>query len=160
MKERELSGRKVDELGRRKLNELSRRDLGKLSLAAFGGVVAGSMLSGRALAAGESGAATSNWLKDPHICCGLNTCKGHGKGASNECAGMGTCATVAAHGCAGNNGCAGQGPSGDNSCKGKGSCAVPVKGEGWKKARAGWEAAMTKAGKKFGPAPKECGGGA
>jgi hypothetical protein len=101
-----------------------------------------------------------HWLKDPHICCGLNTCKGHGKGASNECAGMGTCATVASHGCAGENACSGQGPSGENSCKGQGSCAVPVKGDGWKKARASWEAAMTKAGKKFGPAPKECGAGA
>jgi hypothetical protein len=150
-----------------KNQDLNRRDLGKLTAAALGGAIAGSLLAPlipgaqRALHAAEAPKPDdSHWLKDPHICCGLNTCKGHGKGASNDCAGMGSCATVEAHGCAGGNACAGQGPSGDNSCKGKGSCAVPVKGDGWKKARGSWEAAMTKAGKKFGPAPKECSGGA
>jgi len=67
-----------------------------------------------------------------------------------------SCATAAAHGCAGTNACAGQGETGTNSCKGKGTCGVPVSGDNWKKARASFEAAMTKAGKKFGPAPKEC----
>jgi hypothetical protein len=125
--------------------ELNRRDLGRLTAAALGGAIAGSLLApglqGALHAAEPAKPDDRPWLKEPHICCGLNTCKGHGKGASNDCAGTGTCATVAAHGCAG-----------------KGSCAVPVRGEGWKKARANWETAMTRAGKKFGPAPKECGG--
>ncbi len=142
--------------------ELNRRDLGKLTAAALAGAITGSLLATggqRGLYAAEPAKpADSRWLQDPHICCGLNSCKGHGKGASNECAGMGSCATAAAHGCAGENECAGQGAAGDNGCKGHGSCAVPVRGDGWKKARASWEAAMTKAGKKFGPAPKECGG--
>ena len=140
--------------------ELNRRDLGRLTAAALGGAIAGSLLApglqGALHAAEPAKPDDRPWLKDPHICCGLNTCKGHGKGASNECAGTGACATVAAHGCAGENGCAGEGAAGDNGCKGKGSCAVPVHGEGWKKARARWEEAMTRAGKKFGPAPKEC----
>ena len=137
-------------------DDLNRRDLGKLALAAFGGVVAGSLLGERLLAAEKKGAATGFPLSDPHICCGLNTCKGHGKGASNECAGQGSCATVEAHGCSGTNACAGQGPTGMNGCKGQGSCNVPVHGDDWKKARANFEAAMKKAGKKFGAAPKEC----
>ena len=140
--------------------ELNRRDFGKLTAAALGGAIAGAMLGERALRADDGGAANGQWLKDPHICCGLNTCKGKGKGASNDCAGQGKCATVEAHGCAGQNSCAGQGPTGDNACKGKGGCAVPVSGDSWKKARSNWEAAMTKAGKKFGAAPKECGAGA
>ncbi|HLX06484.1 MAG TPA: hypothetical protein VKY89_01340 [Thermoanaerobaculia bacterium] len=141
--------------------DLNRRDLGRLTAAALGGAIAGSLLGGRALHAAEAAAPdSSHWLKDPHLCCGLNACKGHGKGASNDCAGMGHCATVEAHGCAGENACAGQGSTGENGCKGKGSCAVPVTGDGWKKARTTWEQAMTKAGKKFGAAPKECGGGA
>jgi hypothetical protein len=98
----------------------------------------------------------NRWLKEPHLCCGLNTCKGKGKGAGNDCAGRGSCAAVAAHGCGGLNDCAGQGPSGDNSCKGKGACAVPLTGSSWKKARASFEEAMTKAGKKFGPPPQGC----
>jgi len=142
--------------------ELNRRDLGRLTAAALGGAIAGSLLGPGlqpALRAAEPAKPDDgHWLKDPHICCGLNTCKGHGKGASNDCAGTGSCATVASHGCAGENACAGQGPTGDNGCKGKGSCAVPVRGEGWKKARTSWEAAMNHAGKKFGPAPKECAG--
>ena len=139
-----------------KKSELSRRDFGKLTVAAWSGLVAGSLLGGRDLHAAEK-ATASPMLRDPHICCGLNTCKGHGKGADNDCAGMGHCATAQAHGCNGENQCAGQGQSGENSCKGKGTCAVPVTGDAWKKARANFETAMTKAGKKFGAAPKECG---
>ena len=134
--------------------KLNRRDFGKLTLAAFGGILAGSFAAKTAFAAEET---PEFRLGDKHICCGLNTCKGLGKEAKNECAGLGTCANVEAHGCAGENECAGQGPDGTNSCKSKGSCAVPVHGDSWKKARAGYEAAMTKAGKKFGPAPKSCG---
>jgi hypothetical protein len=137
----------------KKLNEdVSRRDFGKLALAAFGGVVAGSVLGGRLLSADEKAAP-----KDAHACCGLNDCKGHGAGGKNECAGAGSCATVEAHSCAGSNACKGQGGTGDNACKGKGSCSVPAKGDSWKKARASYEARQTKAKKKFGPAPSTCG---
>src|SRR3954462_5997392 len=138
----------------KKLDEdVSRRDLGKLALAAFGGVMAGSMLGGSLLwAAEEEGAAKA----DAHACCGLNACKGQGKGGDNACAGQGGCATTEAHSCAGSNACKGQGGTADNGCKGKGSCAVPIKGDGWKKARAHYETSMTKAGKKFGAAPASC----
>jgi hypothetical protein len=139
-------------------DDLNRRDFGKLTLAAFGGVLAGSLVGERLLAEEKKKEGGGFVLKDPHICCGLNTCKGHGKGAKNECAGMGQCATAEAHGCAGTNACAGQGQTGDNSCKGQGSCGVPVKGDPWKQARANFETAMKKAGKKFGAAPKECAG--
>ena|ERR1700753_2745105 len=140
---------------------LNRRDFGKLTAAALGGAIAGAMLGERALHAAPAAATTAPAAaKDYHICCGLNACKGQGKGASNSCAGMGSCATVEAHGCAGENACANLGQSGDNACKGKGTCAVPVTGAAWTKARSNWEAAMTKAGKKFGAAPKECGAGA
>ncbi len=135
-----------------KNDDVSRRDFGRLTLAAFGGVLAGSLLGGRVLAADEKAEA-----KDAHACCGLNTCKGHGADAKNECAGMGNCATTEAHSCQGHNACKNQGGTGQNDCKGKGSCAVPIKGDAWKKARANFEAAMTEAGKKFGPAPASCG---
>lgn len=140
----------------KKLDDLSRRDFSKLTLAAFGGAVAGAMLGDRALRADDKKTAAPLILNDPHICCGLNTCKGKGKDAKNSCAGKGTCATAEAHGCQGENACAGQGPTGENACKGQGKCSVPVRGEGWKKARTSYEAAMTKAGKKFGKAPAEC----
>ncbi len=135
--------------------DVSRRDFGKLTLAAFGGVLAGSMLGARPLTAEE--AKEGEAAAEAHACCGLNTCKGHGAGADNECAGTGKCATVEAHGCGGHNACKNQGAQYDNACKGQGSCAVPVKGEAWKKARASFEAAMTKAGAKFGAAPASCG---
>jgi hypothetical protein len=140
-------------------DNLNRRDFGKLTLAAFGGVLAGSLAGERLLADDKKKAAPAAAfsLKDPHICCGLNTCKGHGKGAKNDCAGMGSCATAEAHGCAGTNACAGQGESGSNACKGQGTCGVPVSGDAWKAARGNFEAAMKKAGRKFNPAPKECG---
>jgi len=137
--------KKVDE-------NVSRRDFGKLALAAFGGVVAGSMLGGSLLSADEKMAKA-----DAHACCGLNACKGHGKGGDNACAGQGSCATTQSHSCAGMNDCKGQGGTADNACKGKGSCSVPITGDNWKKARASYEASMKKAGKKFGGAPAACG---
>jgi hypothetical protein len=141
----------------KKLDEdVSRRDFGKLALAAFGGVVAGSMLGSSLLSADEKKAAAPA-AKDAHACCGLNGCKGQGAGGKNDCAGQGSCATSEAHSCAGSNACKGQGGTGDNACKGKGSCAVPIKGDGWKKARTSYEARMTKAHKKFGAAPAACG---
>ena len=36
-----------------------------------------------------------------------------------------------------------------------GDCAVPLKDEAWRKARKNFEAAMKKANKKFGDAPKK-----
>lgn len=134
-------------------DNVSRRDFGKLALAAFGGVLAGSVLGGRVLSAGEKAAAKA----DAHACCGLNACKGQGKGGGNACAGQGGCATAEAHSCAGSNDCKNQGGQGVNDCKGKGTCSVPAKGDAWKQARANYEAAMKKAGKKFGPAPSTCG---
>ena len=112
----------------KKLDEnVSRRDFGKLAVAAFGGVVAGSMLGSKPAVGGgrhEEAAAKA----DAHACCGLNACKGQGKGGDNACAGQGGCATTEAHSCAGSNACKGQGGTGDNACKGKGSCAVPDQG--------------------------------
>jgi len=137
-----------------KNDDVSRRDFGKLALAAFGGVVAGSVLGGSLLSADEKKAAAK---ADAHACCGLNACKGQGKGADNACAGQGGCSTTEAHGCAGSNACKNQGGQGVNDCKGQGSCTVPIKGDAWKKARSSYEAAMTKAGKKFGAAPAACG---
>jgi hypothetical protein len=54
--------------------------------------------------------------------------------------------------CAGEGGC-GEHP-GENECKGRGECAVPLSDKPWAKARKNFEAAMTKAGKKFGDAPR------
>jgi len=141
----------------KKLDEnVSRRDFGKLAAAAFGGVVAGSVLGSKLLSADEAKKPAAAAKADAHACCGLNACKGQGKGGDNACAGQGGCATTEAHSCAGSNACKGQGGTADNGCKGKGSCAVPIKGDGWKKARAHYEATMTKAGKKFGAAPASC----
>ena len=136
-----------------KNDDVSRRDFGKLALAAFGGVVAGSVLSGSILSADEKAAAKA----DAHACCGLNACKGQGKDAKNACAGQGSCSTTEAHSCAGANACKNQGGQGINDCKGQGSCNVPIQGDAWKKARGNYEAAMKKAGKKFGAAPAACG---
>ncbi len=135
-----------------KKDDVSRRDFGKLTLAAFGGVLAGSVLGGRLLSAEQH-----SEKKEAHSCCGLNSCKGNGADGKNECAGMGSCSTTEAHGCGGHNACKNQGGSYDNDCKGKGSCSVPIKGDAWKTARANFESAMTKAGKKFGAAPEGCG---
>jgi hypothetical protein len=137
-----------------KTDDVTRRDFGKLTLAAFGGVLAGSLLTGRSLHA-ETAAGG-----DKHLCCGLNACKAQGAGGKNDCAGQGSCATVEAHGCSGMNDCKGLGGGdnpGVNDCKGKGGCNVPLSGEGWKKGRANFEAAMKKAGKKLGAAPASCG---
>lgn len=136
-----------------KKDDVSRRDFGKLAMAAFGGVLAGSVLGGSILSADEMKKEAAG---DKHACCGLNACKGQGAGGENDCAGQGKCATTEAHGCAGSNACKNQGGEGVNDCKGHGSCAVPIKGDAWKKARSNYEASMKKAGKKFGPAPKEC----
>jgi len=136
---------------------LSRRDFGKLTAAAFGGVLLGSTLIGRA-ADKTAEHDPALLLQDKHVCRGLNTCKTKGKGADNSCAGMGNCATAEKHSCKGDNSCKGQGGCGEypgqNSCKGLGSCEVPLKEKTWKTARKAFEAQMKKAGKTFGDAPK------
>jgi len=137
---------------------LSRRDFGKLSMAVFGGVLLGTTLAGQ-------GAESSDkhdpdlLLQDKHVCRGLNTCKGKGKGGDNSCAGTGNCAMAEAHSCKGDNACKGQGGCGEyagqNSCKGQGSCEVPLSEKTWKSARKAFEAQMKKKGKTFGAAPKK-----
>ena len=141
-------------------SNLSRRDFSKLTAAAFGGVLLGSTLAARA--ADDKAAKGKHdpelLLQDKHVCRGLNTCKGKGKGKDNSCAGMGNCAIVEAHSCNGENACKGQGGCGEyagqNSCKGQGSCEVPLREKTWKAARKAFEAQMKKSGKTFGAAPK------
>jgi hypothetical protein len=142
---------------------VNRRDFTRLAAAALGGVMAGAQL-----AAAEDKKEDKPKKKDvdkplllqePHVCRGLNTCKGKGKGGKNDCAGMGQCATAKAHTCGGDNDCAGLGgcgeKPGENKCKGMGDCHVPLSDKAWDKARKGYEAAMKKAEKKFGDAPKK-----
>ena len=139
-------------------SQINRRDFQRLTAAALGGVVGGSLMLRHAVAADEK---PKSLLEEPHVCRGLNTCKGKSgcgaKKGKNECAGQGGCATAMKHDCKGDNTCKGQGGCGEhpgeNTCKGKGACAVPLSDKTWEKARANFEAAMKKAGKKFGPAP-------
>lgn len=141
---------------------LNRRDFQRLTMAALGGLMAGAGVpSGDAAAADDK---PKSLLEEPHVCRGLNTCKGKGGcggiAKKNECAGMGGCATAKKHDCGGQNDCKGQGGCGanpgENACKTKGSCAVPLEHAGaWDRARKHFEEAMKKAGKKFGPAPKK-----
>lgn len=136
----------------------TRRDFTRLSMAAFAGVVVGTtgITSADDKKAEEGG--ESLLLQEPHVCRGLNTCKGKGVTEDNACAGQGKCATAEKHSCKGENACKGQGGCGENpgenACKGKGDCAVPLQEKAWKNARANFEAAMKKAGKKFGKAPE------
>jgi hypothetical protein len=136
--------------------ELNRRDFSRLTAAAFGGLLAG---AGIAPAAEDKKDTTkSPLLFEPHICRGLNTCKGKDPQKDNACAGQGNCATVAAHSCKGENACRGQGACGakpgENACKGMGGCEVPIaKDEMWKRVRKRFEEVMAKEGKKVGPAP-------
>ena len=155
---------------------MNRRDWNRLALAALGGLVTGTLagtLTGCSRTtsqvakqdAGKSGGGdekSSPLLQDPHVCRGLNTCKNKGKPrTTNECAGHGSCATVAAHDCNGMNECKGQGGCGnnpgENACKGKGGCAVPLTDKTWPKARKRFEELMSKAGKQVGDAPAKKG---
>lgn len=137
--------------------DLSRRDFGKLTMAVFGGVLLGTTLGHGAESEGKHDPLLL--LQDKHVCRGLNTCKGKGKGGDNSCAGTGKCATTDAHGCKGDNACKGQGGCGEypgqNACKGLGSCDVPLSDKTWKKARKAFEVQMKKAGKTVGAAPKK-----
>jgi hypothetical protein len=139
--------------------EPDRRDFSRLAAAALGGILAG-LSTATAEQKDEKKKEEKNpLLTDKHICRGLNTCKGKGKGEKNDCAGMGACAIAKAHSCDGKNECKGQGGCGanpgENACKGEGKCAVPLEAPAWSKARKRFEELMTKDGKKFGPAPKK-----
>lgn len=135
-------------------SNLSRRQFSQLTAAAFGGL----MLGAGAVHAEDKKDGESLLLKEPHVCRGLNTCKGLDATKKNSCAGTGNCATAKAHECKGHNECKGQGgcgaKPGENTCKEMGECAVPLSDKAWKSARTNFEAAMKKAGKKFGDAPK------
>jgi hypothetical protein len=149
---------------------LRRRDFGKMTVAAFGGLLAGCAASnepggqkanGEAAAEGDAPKVNVDpalLLVEPHVCRGLNTCKGKGKGGENACAGQGACASAKAHTCHYENECKGQGGCGgypgQNTCKGKSLCAVPVSADTWKLARMQFEELMKAAGKKVGAAPK------
>lgn len=155
-------------------HDLNRRDFNRLTMAAFGGVVAGTMTgcgeekkpevpagkpapaaAGAQPGQGDEVAAVKG---EPHACRGLNACKGQGASGKNECAGQGDCATKAwHHSCSGQNDCKGQGGCGDNptqnDCKGKGGCHVPLMKSVWDSARKHFEDTMEKEGKKVGAAP-------
>lgn len=133
---------------------MNRRDFQKLTAAAFGGAVIGVGLQS-SLSAVEL--VSSPLLGDPHVCRGLNTCKGKGVDKKNACAGQGDCATAEKHICNHENACKGQGgcgnSPGENSCKGRGACNVPLTNITWPKARKRFEQLMKAAGKSFGQAP-------
>ena len=140
--------------------ELDRRDFERLTVAALGGLLAGAALECSALAADAPPAKDKNknpMLGEPHVCRGINMCKGLGSKKDNACAGQGACATAKAHTCHAENECRGQGGCGkipgENACKGKGECGVPMSAGAWKRARTKFEALMAKEGKKVGPAP-------
>lgn len=142
---------------------VQRRDFHKLTMAALGGLVAGTAVSSaQAQKKDESPKLKVDpglLLKDPHICRGLNTCKGKGKGEKNACAGQGACATAKAHDCKGMNSCKGDGGCGgypgQNTCKGTGHCAMPPDEDAWKLARTQFSQLMEDAGKKIGEPPKK-----
>ena len=111
-------------------------------------------------AAAPQGVTPSYLLQEPHVCCGLNTCKSLGKAKSNSCAGQGDCATAETHVCQGLNTCKGQagcgGFPGQNACKGKGACAVPLEKKNWVIARKRFEELMAKAKRSVGTPPATC----
>ncbi len=143
-------------------SKLNRRDFERLTAAAVGGLLAGSGLVNQALGADDPKPPAKDpkknpMLGEPHVCRGINMCKGLGASKDNACAGQGACATAKAHTCHYENECRGQGgcgaKPGENECKGKGECGVPMGTRAWKKARARFEELMAKEGKKVGPAP-------
>jgi len=156
--------------------ELNRRDFHRLTMAAFGGVVAGSIAgcgkekkpagpeptpggTGAGATPAKTGGEEVATIKgEPHACRGLNACKGQGADGKNDCAGQGDCATKAwHHSCSAQNDCKGQGGCGDNptqnDCKGKGGCHVPLMDSVWDAARKHFEENMKNDNKDFGAAP-------
>lgn len=135
------------------MKQISRRDFERLTLAALGGLAAGCQQQPAAPVAKADD--VNPMLDEPHVCRGLNTCKGHG---SDTCAGRSECASKEIHhACGSQNACKGQGGCGENpgenACKGQGACHVPLMDEIWDKARKRFEELMAKAGKEVGPAP-------
>jgi len=114
--------------------------------------------------------------KELHACMGLNACKGHDRFGTNDCAGMGYCATQQ-HVCHTLNNCRGQGGCGlygdaaeqcrpgENDCAFQGSCATPIQAERistmgantgksvWLLARELFEQRMEKAKRNVSPSP-------
>lgn len=155
-------------------SEMDRRRFHQLAMAALGGAIAGTA-AGCGNGGGTKPAATDGTpsatsaavelspeaeviiLDEPHVCRGLNSCKGLGRDKENACAGQGTCASIADATCGGNNDCKGQGGCGANpgmnECKGKGGCHIPLMEGAWETARVAFETAMKKHGKEFGTAP-------
>jgi len=156
-------------------SELDRRKFHQLALAALGGIAAGAVSgcggggtpaptgatpadpAGAAATGNELTAAEQILLSEPHVCRGLNTCKGMGRSKDNACAGLGTCASIPDAACATQNECKGQGGCGANpgmnECKGQGGCHIPLMDDAWTKARETFEGGMKKQGKEFGAAP-------
>lgn len=146
-------------------SDWNRRDFSKWTMAAFGGLMAGTVAGcskedpapqtgstpGTPTPAGDAAGTTE---VAAHACRGLNDCKG----ADHDCAGQSACATVAwHHDCAGQNECKGQGGCGDNAlkndCKGKGGCHIPLMDKVWDQARKDFEARRQSASLAFGDAP-------
>ena len=145
-------------------SKLNRRRFGKLSVAAFGGMMAGSVVGCGGNNGGNNGepedsgeALDEQVTTVAHVCRGLNDCQGQGASGNNDCAGQGDCASYAAHSCGGLNECAGQGGCGDNpganDCKEQGHCSIPLMNEAWDMAREQFEERMAASGKEFGAAP-------
>src|SRR4051794_26501106 len=136
---------------------MDRRTFNQLTAAALSGLLAGVSSADaqekkkKSSSRKKKDLKKSLWLQEPHVCRGLNTCKGLGKGKKNDCAGMGDCATSNYHSCHGGNDCAGLGGCGsnpgENRCRGQGNCAVPLMDKQWTMARKKFEAAMKKADK-------------
>ena len=148
------------------LEELTRRHFAKLTLAALAGATIGCSKSEGGAQPGTKKASLLKEVKsdhlllqEPHVCRGLNACKGLARGGKNACAGQGTCATSKAHGCGGRNACKGQGGCGanpgQNACKGQGACGVPITmNPAWEKARKALDELAKSHGFELGPAPK------
>lgn len=158
---------------------MDRREFHQLTVAALGGVIAGTTIGcnpAPTVPPAKTVAAPTSTTPDtvaqvtltpemealimdePHTCRGLNSCKGKGRSQDNDCAGQGTCASVADAVCGGHNQCKGQGGCGEtpgmNACMGKGGCHIPLMASAWETARAAFETAMKKNGKDFGKAPE------
>lgn len=136
---------------------VSRRNFAALTTAAVGGMVVGA--GPQALgqdAKPELSVDPALLLSEPHVCRGLNTCKGKGKG-DHACAGQGGCATAEKNSCSGQNTCKGKGGCGgypgQNTCSGKGHCAVPLGDKAWALARKQFEHLAKDVGMTVGKAP-------
>jgi hypothetical protein len=145
----------------------TRRDFSRFVAVAIGGLAAG-IVPGQDAKPGQESKKTDTRSKvfidpvllidaDPHVCRGLNSCKGKGKEGGNACAGQGSCATAPAITCSANNSCKGKGGCGgypgQNTCKGHGECAVPLKKEIWDIARKQFEQLMKAQGRTIGKPP-------